>query len=407
MDPLRVLGYGAAIPALEIETFDKNKVCIKHCLTNITLQFDVLVHNESNEKAIKHQKSTLLLPKDVKGTKLIQYKNTILNTMLPAELCRIIPNMIRTMTTLWTEEMFSKNLRIRELSCTENLSLLQNSSVLKIRKSLKIRRFIEGSFTTSNQLRSVTTKSKPHEHFTGNLNIKKLLPNLKNKILIYNTPSLQKSIPDKRFTSIESIPLNQTLVTTALVPYASNQSLVAISKQHEFPTVDIIRNFYKYKAGLTRNSSLHFINCIYDRFNKNINLSLNVTAQGIKKNVHITINNLNFENLLYNKMSQSIQPRLTTCVKKSIEYFENLSSQIKNEKALKHFSPRYRKKKRTATLYSRCKSLSNVSAINNSNALNEVLTIEDYCQLIGSQSLSSVFDSNATKKIFASLSEVC
>ncbi|KAJ0175078.1 hypothetical protein K1T71_009219 [Dendrolimus kikuchii] len=419
IDPLRDLGFDAAIPALVIETFNKNNVIIKHCLTNITLQFDVSVPDETNTTAIKFQKSSLLVPiEGVAGqSKLFKYKTTILNAILPAELCNIIPKMIRNnMNKMETEETLTQKLfTIRELSRSERSPpSLQSFSSMKMGMSQNLRRFIYGTFPKMpSKFKLVPIKIKQIGNKTEHYLLIEPLSEL-NKIIALNIVVSKISLSEKYFSTDvletkynESISAIQTISTTALVPYsASNHNLLETPKQYEFSMTDIIRNYYKYKAQISLDSSLHFLNCIYDSFKNNVRLSLNVTAEGFEKQVHITINNLKLCSL-NNKLSQPYErDRHNTCVKKSIEYFESLSSKVEKTNNRNHRSTNCRmKKKPFITLYRKCKSTTNIS-VNCTRSLNKNLNIEDFFQLIGTKSLASVFDNDGAKKILTAMVEM-
>ncbi|KAM3965490.1 uncharacterized protein ACR2FA_000333 [Aphomia sociella] len=97
---LSVLGFNSALPALEIKTLNVKEITVKHCLTNVLVQFDVTVPMEQDSISMDKQKPFSFIPLSITDsqTRIFKCKTRIFNAMLPAELCSIVPKVMRNIS---------------------------------------------------------------------------------------------------------------------------------------------------------------------------------------------------------------------------------------------------------------------------------------------------------------------
>uniref|UniRef100_A0A1E1WRK7 Uncharacterized protein n=1 Tax=Pectinophora gossypiella TaxID=13191 RepID=A0A1E1WRK7_PECGO len=100
-DPLiSIPGFDDTLPEFEIKTLNINQIAVKHCLTNVMVQFDVAVPDKSSNLTVdvKPSTSSSCVPLSTTDslTKIFKCNTTILNAVLPAELCSVIPKVMRS-----------------------------------------------------------------------------------------------------------------------------------------------------------------------------------------------------------------------------------------------------------------------------------------------------------------------
>lgn len=81
---------------LEINSLTFNKIAIKHRLTNVIVQFDLTVPSKSCDIVLDVNNSSFVpLTVTESNTKVFKCSTKIVNAILPAELCNLIPRLMR------------------------------------------------------------------------------------------------------------------------------------------------------------------------------------------------------------------------------------------------------------------------------------------------------------------------
>lgn len=116
---------------LEVNSLTFNTIAIKHRLTNVIVQFDVTVPNKSCDIVVDVKNSFSFVPLSIteNNTKVFKCNTKIVNGVLPAELCNLIPKLMRdflnskTHLTLFSTPSQSST-KFRECACaTSDLDL--------------------------------------------------------------------------------------------------------------------------------------------------------------------------------------------------------------------------------------------------------------------------------------------
>lgn len=437
-------GFESSLPGLEIKTLNMNQLSIKHCIANVMMQFDVTLPGETKQLLMSPKASISLIP--VEGTeshpKIFKCKTSIVNAMLPAEICSIIPKMVSllepdaapTRPALCSGSMHKTESHLTTISETtliETLSLSTQSPVSSMSSlyhfSPAVKEMIGGMFanaceTSKNQLASKITPTIGYD-----VVIVKMLPKIYFKDTDVITYRIRSLVPEFYSSKENIIFYNQANATlpdffpyqysncTALVPYISkNKRLATPFQPYDFDS--IIRNILRSQktciinASLMLNISTINIQCECKLLNianpdkKDTEVRVNVTIGTITVKAPLckdkTVNNLTVQTTPPTKCIEYIKrSKSFNYEKQDHQHFETTEIKTNNKNKRKGF---YR-------LYRKCKSTTNIPSVEKvvNTPLSKIQTLEDFFQILGSKKLmSSIFDGYAAKKILSSIGEV-
>ncbi|KAG6441550.1 hypothetical protein O3G_MSEX001896 [Manduca sexta] len=414
-DVLKIIpGFDNSLPELEVQTIDTDKIEIKNCLTNIIVQFDITIPRESDILGINTKKSCSLIPleRNDSNTKLFKCKATILNAMLPAELCSILPDMMRKIVhsdnikanqPLPINKTDSQLSTISELShfeCFDHFKAIPKQYVL----SQEIRQILSGKF--SQRSRGTFHKVK-RVAFQSLEIVKNLLPEKSSITYVLNyVEKMPKNIRYRRniqswLNKQQIVCEPQNKICTKIQPY-NHQKHSLIPAKQRFNLWNILENMWaSYKMFGPLNTSFSMPICT-------ISLDIPINGTPDAKKVIINFNKLKLDSIFENYAKVKNEHK-ALCGKDFIP--ENIPESdasfgdIKSFKKINHIHGNNLKikKKGFVKLYKKCKSTSNIPNEKNNFSLNKVTCLDDFFQSLGSKSLSCVFDGNSGKKILSSI----
>ncbi|KAJ8718508.1 hypothetical protein PYW08_002745 [Mythimna loreyi] len=432
---ISIPGFNNTLPLLEIKTLNMNQIAVKHCVTNILVEFDVTVPTKNNLKMNLNKSSLLLTPivKTEGDTKVYKCKTTIVNAMLPAELCSILPKMMSSIAdsskTIGGPTLSSSNQSwlstISEQTRCENGG--SSCIIAPIQTSPEIKYILEGRFLTKNYKMSTLHKKHYRMNYDQCLVID-LLPIILLENLLYYTDSplvmeldntqykrSQVSLlqSNKKFSGVTDFQ-NQNICTSVNVYTGSyKRSTSAFNSQN---LVDMIASImHRTNIPLHRNlcSYLDMLKQ-FDRKNLQINMSM-MNDNGVQKTITVTVNNLNIDSLYkaFPKIKDSNQYEMDTnnSPLKCIEYVNSSRARKLSKTELTPVNIKKIKRNSFYKLYRKCKPVNHESreiCVNTGNTpLNKITTLDDFFQILGSKAIfSSVLDGNAEKKILSSVLEM-
>lgn len=405
-----ILGFGHTLPEIEIKTFNLNKIEVKHRLSNILVQFDVTttpINPNINLKGFK--KSYSFIPLKVTGheTKTFKCKTSILNAVLPAELCTLIPKIIRKLLTF---EMKSPS--VLPVSKTElNMSMISELSYFEKTDYLKLSQvhlhcFIDGLFfkpinTNSNQFidkfewgkRTRLLDLSPAE--ANNKLFFPCIPNFRELICLNELRTINTSIKSN------DIPFHKKTYCSTVQPYNwKNWTVSLIFKPYDFN--DVISNVYNCSIYSSVSVTPKISLLAFDLKANEINVKILLNEVN-KDKVFLGLNDLKTDRL-YGNLSNTL-PNKIECSNGKITKVEipvckttNLS-QVKQCKRLR--------RKEYVRLYKKCKSTTNICSERQSTSLNKIENLDDFFELLGCRKcFSIIFDGNAGRKVMTSIAEV-
>lgn len=125
-------GFDRSLEELKVETLNNNQIIIKHCVKNVTIQFDVNVINAAAESLLTGNVQTsycISLPVTVMSTNVYKCKTPIINGMLPEQLCTILPLILDNSTmynNVTAPKILQKNFDLTPIP--EVLGVIENST---------------------------------------------------------------------------------------------------------------------------------------------------------------------------------------------------------------------------------------------------------------------------------------
>lgn len=429
-------GFDESLLDLQIETISRDKIAIKHCVTNIIVQFDVAIPSEINRVAHLTQ-SVSCVPISVtkSHTKIFKSKTTIVNAMLPAEICSILPKTMKKIigSKLLLPKIFDTvepHLSpIVESTQFESGNSTNHLIPVHICGSPELRRLGQGNFAKYNIMSKITTKTISDNSTSGlrpysfeelySPKITVILPefgrNLLNNFHIYPIASLH-AFETNRFRNLEPETENRLLQ-----PKTSCMALQLYS------------SFNKRIAPAFKLNSIDFIAAILSNtmFSVQISIPLKKSLNGLKSMNSIQIITMGLEveenersfvisnvtDGVHNNLQNNIQPNFSNSYSKkqkpliNDKYRSNshLNKFENNCKSGFEYSAKNirNKKKSYVKLYRKCKSMSSISNERSSIALSKIINLEDFFLALGpAKSLASIFDGNTERKILTSIKEV-
>ncbi|CAB3221721.1 unnamed protein product [Arctia plantaginis] len=424
-------GFDSSLPGLEIKTLNMNQIAVKHCVTNIMVQFDVT----DNISTAVNSKALPIMPVDVteSHTRIFKCKTTIVNAMLPAELCSILPKLmklidsdVKSVRPAFGPALINKNQShlspISELStrpcCESNTVPIITTKPLQITVSPlhhlahAVKPYISGMFSSRNGITKGTKKLNPVVKYNPAL-LRETLPksytiidiltygirlplfkevNIENQSKRELPVGLQKQCPT--CTALDLYTTNNKRLVPAFKPFKFEDAITEILIKIQVSRLNV--STYIPKA-------LSFSKIRY----------LNITSlnnNGSNSNVSVITNNLNMNNLFSQDKKYVLVQNDTS--EKRLEYIKpstKYGSKIKDLKSVTELKVNIKnKRKGFYRLYRKCKSATIIPTEKYvSTPLHKIQNLDDFFQVLGSKKiLASVFDGNAEKKILSSVVEM-
>lgn len=422
-------GFDNIQPLLEIQTLNMKEIAVKHCVTNIMVQFDVTIPAKSDKSTSALNKTLSLTPIAIpeSHTKVYKCKTKIFNAMLPAELCSILPKMISSI-------MKSNKISIESpASClTKTDSWL--STIIELARhesgdstisiSPEIKHILEGRFlnTCYKKPRFIQSDFKiKHDQCL----VKEMLPtNLSNDLLkyqenalikeLYNVQNKHCQVPFHQLNKHISVAENQTTCKSVQIYTGTKNTLTSAFKLNHF--VGMIENIIRsHNLQINKNLNSYF-DMLKQLYNgKTVEFKMSMTNNsGVQKNISVTINNLNIDSLY--KVSPKInngnkyQMNGNNIPSECIEYIDTTVARKSRNRKLNQVT--LKKRKGFIKFYRKYKLKSNIPSGGKwsstaNTPLDKITTLDDFFQILGPKKIfSSVFDGNAAKKILSSVMEV-
>lgn len=412
-------GFDDSLPALEIKTLNMKEVAVKYCTTNVMVQFDVAAPSEP-ENLHPIQKSSSFVPLAIteSHTKIFKCKTTIINAMLPAEICSLLPKIIRSiidtnnahtpphMPAKFQSE--SPLYTISELSTCESPDIFKSALPPQVANNISpnLLKLLDGVFSTK-ETKKIVNDETPKVGYNNNFLTKDLLMDVSvHRLLTINVNPLSFGMPKAGVTK-------QTLRNTAKI-HCDN----GLSKTNSCTTLDLYRERNPMINVILSNNS----NGLKDLWRSKLNINLKVPTFSIPLEVTLDHNkiivtmkkNLNDDDeaIMDDNSMKKHDFKVDSHADelKAIEYKNHTENRKSNKKEFQNqtiMSCAKGRKKSFVKLYKKCKSTSNISGERYSTSLSKIVNLDDFFQALGSgKLLSSVFDGLSGKKILSSIIEV-
>nr|XP_026493398.1 uncharacterized protein PFB0315w-like [Vanessa tameamea] len=344
---LLIPGFDNRLSDLEIETLNNfNQVAVKHCVANIIIQFDVALSFENN-RVLQLKQSYPCIPITLIKNQptVFKCKTTIINAILPAELCSIMPKLMKkimnyNLSTPVVDKVNSNLSTISEFTRCESDDSNGSLEPVQINLITKIKVANDGQFSSKQISRNISRNMKIKSHKSFDLNdIRGLLTTINTNILPLWHINLIDLCNYERKTSVnpDVNVLNSTSPNISIHdPHYGKRN----ENDDNFVVTSHLNNFYPAKAKTDRNSH---------------------TSKPEKR--------------------------------KSVAEF--CVNNTRN------------KKRGFVKLYKKCKSMSSISRNRTSTNLNKITNLEEFCLALGSgKMLSAVLDGNAERKILSAIKEM-
>ncbi|CAH0674574.1 unnamed protein product [Chilo suppressalis] len=402
-------GFNQSPPVLKIKTLNMKEVSICHCTANVMVQFDV-AHLLQSDNMLLKSSSFIPVMKNESQTKILKCKTTILNAVLPAELCSMIPAVLKV---IMDSNKLPSLLAIKSHQNDPNLytisELIRNeipivtkcefSTVIDLSPGLK--KSFEGLY--KNNLPSYKTFEiiKPQLEMRY-CNFKSILPNLH---------CIQRLLPIQfdpaiRLSKMSDFMCKRPYSTCTALQIYNPPNCKIINSITNTPLEKLnVKNLLEqmWDQDLTIRFKLSMPLSLYlGNFNKIVSVQIDQTRGQEKSSDYILSIGLN--SLFSGIIKQN--DKLTESSLKMIEY-KNNPEKINRKEIQAYSNSTKARKKSFVKLYKKCKSTSNISGERCSFPLNKITNLDEFLHIIGSaKMMSSVFDGNIGNKILSSLSEM-
>lgn len=426
---LAIPGFDDSLLDLQIETISRNTIAVKHCVTNIIVQFDVAIPSEKN-RHLTQSVSCVPVSDTESHTKIFKSKTTIVNAILPAELCSILPKTMQTIigSKLLLPKMIDiaepHSSPIVELTKFESGNLMKHLIPVHIPCSPELRHLGQGNFAKYNK---PTTTIKTFSNITSKLIVRPFSfeefysqkvtefgRNLLNNCYISQIAALrvvETNHSRNQEPEIENKLFQPKVNCMVLQSYSLDNK--RITRAFKFNFIDfivaIIKNpVFSVQISMSRKKSLSGLNSV-----KSIQITMGLEVEENNRSCHnsneiIGVYNNFQNNIAQPKISNSYlkkQKAITNAKYRSSSHlnkFENCKSGF--EYSVNHIR---NMKKSYVKLYRKCKSMSSISNERSCIALSKIINFEDFFLALGSaRSLASIFDGNTERKILTSIKEV-
>ncbi|CAF4826787.1 unnamed protein product [Pieris macdunnoughi] len=406
-------GFEDKIQELKLETFSKSQIAVKHCNTNVVVQFDIALPIDTN--GILQKDSKFLLPTEISASRIYKYKATITNAILPAELCSIFPKMLSNIfdsnITPLSPQLIINDIQchdlfpIKELTQHECLNTFNKVSMLNLPNTSPPILLQNGRFSdTFNNVQIF--RPKMLNHILGHSEFSNILPQIKTKALFENISHVCKILfksepyePKVQKLTVHDVYADNIKINTctAIVPYVPNQSkILDLSNRKELKYVKT--NSYwcvNFDLGLLSTFKV-------ERFGTQTVFSLNNNSDNT---ISFIVNNLTVE-LLY-KYYENV------CNKADSFFYDDKtdSDGLGDRHTLKSSKSRLMIKKinRRSSCVKLCKKCKSTSSIphKRNTPLQKIANLHEFFQALGSaKSLADAIDGDTERKILLSVVEM-
>lgn len=434
---ISIPGFSNSQPVLEITTLNMNQIAVKHCVTNVMFQFDVTVPSKINSPT-NTSKSLPLIPIEVtkSHTKIYKCNTTILNAMLPAELCSILPRIMSNLIEVNVDsDIIPPLCPVKTESCLSTISELtrgETSDILfpiaSIQKMPSRQTLvIDGRFTNKiSILKLKPNKLNVRVNYSHDL-VTKLLPKIviKNLSEYLTSPIYNMSVKEDMNAGVSKSKLRRSLAVpntrsskcSILEVYSgSNKRLRSSFKP--FDLISVIESILSSRnLQINRNLTSYFdlLKLQYDGKGIKINVSM-MNDIGVQRNMTVVVNNLKIDSIyeaspitITRKIEETVTYKSETRMK-CIEYKQSLANKTESTEINQISSNKIKRSKGFyKQVHRKCKSTTNIpSGDKNVNTpLSKITNLEEFFQVLGSKkNFSGVFDGYAAKKILSSITEV-
>ena len=417
-------GFGDNLSDIEIETVENfNQIAVKHCITNTVIKFDIVLKQVLN--CTQSNESFSYIPvKETGSSKIFKCKTTIVNAVLPAEICTILPYIMRKIMKNTCNIVFSSSTieKVEEnLPClpkTEfrNKQMFTQFIPLQIESWPTVSLAKSGKFSKvsplilTNNLR-VVKKNFKWIKTTFNLSeTKDLLKN--NQINLMSIATIKtsntSSILNVKLSINKSREVNRNSNhCLAMVPYTiSNKKIFPAFKKIDF--LSFIQSCLSH-AFLQLNINTPFIN-IFSIVIRNIN---NISVTICMGNVSESERNIaSVSSIQVKSIYEGFKSRLkniedVTCTLEKQNEVDTKPNKKRKEKRKSRTEIHLSTRKNFVRLYRKCKSTSNICNERSSTDINKITNMDEFFLSMGTtKALSSVLDANLDKKISSSIREV-
>ncbi|XP_047532721.1 uncharacterized protein LOC125067871 isoform X2 [Vanessa atalanta] len=423
---LSIPGFDNRLSDLEIETLNNfNQVAVKHCVANIIIQFDVALSLENN-RVLQLKQSYPCIPITLIKNQptVFKCKTTIINAILPAELCSIMPKLMKkimnyNLSTPVVDKVNSNLSTISEFTRCESDD--SNRSLVPVQINLKIKVANDGQFSSKQISRDISRNMKITSHKSFDLNdIRGLLTTINKNILPLWHINLidlcnyepKTSVVDNTMQSLKRLP--NTCNTLQLYQFSSKKLLHSSDNYSFVRIVETIlgsRNII-FNLNISHNNILKVVfykNPFMISFvtikNPDAN-ELNSTSPDISiQDPHYGKRNENDDNFVVTSHLNNFYPAKAKTVRSNYSH----TSKAERGKSVAEFciNNTRNKKRGFVKLYKKCKSMSSISRNRTSTNLNKITNLEEFCLALGSgKMLSAVLDGNAERKILSAIKEM-
>lgn len=436
---------------IEINSLTFNKIAIKHRLTNVIVQFDLTLPTKSRDKVLDVKNSSFVpITVGENNTKVFKCNTKIFNAILPAELCCLIPSLMRdfidTKPHLTIFPAVPPAVEVQEIACaTSDLFLLRQvdphsvlglydipNTISYLILSPVLRTALNwGKFAIKilKPCTSFALEKYNKKHMLSMADVTKLLPVLPSPIPIFLciVSPLDYLMPkanceeQRQSTDRNSNPSNSKALQVheqyvyLLYGTAYSRLMEAMRKYYTFnltfylpPCLNpltvkcdmLLTEIERLKGSISITVSNMQLESISSRF-------LNMKINGVKNAPQIDFGSTAYYKVMTEilpieaKQSQVVSPLPEINLIREnpdIVYDAHYKTGKKEQKFRKH---RYFK------FYNKCKSTTNLSGERSCTALSKITNLDEFFQALGSaKTFSTVFDGSCGKKIMAAIVQV-
>ncbi|XP_072938094.1 uncharacterized protein [Epargyreus clarus] len=426
-DPLKKLpGFDKTFTTLEIETINTNQIAVKQCVTNVIVQFDIQVLAEGKD-LMRKKGSMSCIPIYLKGNeeKIFKCNTSILNASLPAELCSIIPSMMRSILDAdkkCTPPAIPLNFEsplpsVSEVTGYESPEVTMYSILPGLMVPDHVKPMLNGRFSSTQINTNVSTRTDlclstyikdPAASILAGVNA--TLP-----WQIYQQ-SVNLEITKNRFNSANNITQSaqrsgRSSNCMALQLYEPRNLSIIPS----FGTANFIKNIVDklnvlellYTNSLKMKCYRHISN-----INNTINATIVIPQMTYNTMLLTPISNVGVISLFnaFTKSNHNVNTffdkPLNDSTQTAIQSVKTCTKcdKTKTEARKKGQPIKILRKKSYVKCYRKCNSMSSISNYK-CTQLNKIANLDDFCQALGSNSVCSVLDGCLDKKILGAIAE--
>lgn len=441
-DIIRIPGFDDMLPRLEIKTLNMKQIAVKHCVTNSMLQFDVSVPVKGDQNIRSLSKTLSLTPIEITESQTVVYKckTTILNAMLPAELCSILPKMISSIIdsnianitssvgncALCPTKTSSWLSTIAELTRHENGDV---TSITAFKFSPEIKEILEGRFANVEHIKptfnNIDFKMKYDQCMIAELLQTVPVDSLNNLLKYQKSPLIMELNNSQSEASLHQTNdqhpditdiQNHAPICTALDIYTTkSDKLASAIKPYNFMDfIEIMMRSYNLQINQNLSNYFDMFKFQYDGKNIEIDIISLTNEIGVQNKISVTVSNVNIDSLFkgFSKIRNNKEHEMNSTCLECIDYVNTSLTRKSHIEERTQVALKKIKRKGFCKLYRKCNSKPCISSkercTSSANiSLNKITTIDDFFQMLGSKKIfSSVFDGTAVKKILSSVVEV-